>query len=109
MDERSTTVAAVDWEAYERDAVRDFEAAEDGGGVSEVHVRYLGRRAALPLALREVRDRETGQLLNSLRERRAPAEVADVHLRHAARVLGSSEIAQRVAFIGVPVHGRDCS
>jgi phenylalanyl-tRNA synthetase alpha chain len=64
----------VDWDAYERDAVRDFDAAIDASGVSEVHVRYLGRRAALPLALREVRDRETGQLLNSLRERLERAE-----------------------------------
>jgi phenylalanyl-tRNA synthetase alpha chain len=64
----------VDWEAYERDALRDFCAAEDAAGVSDVHVSYLGRRAALPLALREVRDRETGQLLNSLRERLEQAE-----------------------------------
>ncbi|MDX6489140.1 MAG: hypothetical protein QOK13_1755, partial [Gaiellaceae bacterium] len=64
----------MDWEAYERDALRDFGAAEDANSVSEVHVRYLGRRAALPLALREVRDRETGQLLNSLRERLEQAE-----------------------------------
>jgi phenylalanyl-tRNA synthetase alpha chain len=79
----------VDWEAYERDAVRDFGAAEDANGVSEVHVRYLGRRAALPLALREVRDRESGQLLNSLRERLEQAEhdaSARVARDHAAQL-----------------------
>jgi phenylalanyl-tRNA synthetase alpha chain len=80
----------VDWEAYERDALRDFAAAEDTAGVSEVHVRYLGRRAALPLALREVRDRETGQLLNSLRERLGHAEheaSARVAREHSAQLL----------------------
>ena len=80
----------MDWEAYERDALRDFAAAEDAGGVSEVHVRYLGRRAALPLALREVRDRETGQLLNSLRERLEEAEheaSARVARTHSAELL----------------------
>jgi phenylalanyl-tRNA synthetase alpha chain len=80
----------VDWEAYERDALRDFGAAEDANGVSEAHVRYLGRRAALPLALREVRDRETGQLLNSLRERLEQAEndaTARVAREHSAQLL----------------------
>jgi phenylalanyl-tRNA synthetase alpha chain len=80
----------VDWEAYERDALRDFGAAEDANSVSEAHVRYLGRRAALPLALREVRDRETGQLLNSLRERLEQAEndaTARVAREHSAQLL----------------------
>ncbi|MDX6492373.1 MAG: phenylalanyl-tRNA synthetase alpha chain [Gaiellaceae bacterium] len=80
----------MDWEAYERDALRDFGAAEDANSVSEAHVRYLGRRAALPLALREVRDRETGQLLNSLRERLEQAEsdaTARVAREHSAQLL----------------------
>jgi phenylalanyl-tRNA synthetase alpha chain len=80
----------VDWEAYERDALRDFAAADDADGVSEAHVRYLGRRAPLPLALREVRDRETGQQLNSLRERLEEAEheaSARVAREQSARLL----------------------
>jgi phenylalanyl-tRNA synthetase alpha chain len=82
----------VDWDAYERDALRDFDTARDASGVSEVHVRYLGRRAALPLALREVRDRETGQLLNSLRERLEQGEhaaSARVAREHVAQQIGS--------------------
>jgi phenylalanyl-tRNA synthetase alpha chain len=70
--------------------LRDFGAAEDANSVSEAHVRYLGRRAALPLALREVRDRETGQLLNSLRERLEQAEhdaSARVAHEHSAQLL----------------------
>ena len=36
---------------------------------SRSRVEYLGRKSALKLALREVRDRETGMTLNALRER----------------------------------------
>ena len=36
---------------------------------SDVRVEYLGRKSELKLALREVRDRETGMALNALRER----------------------------------------
>ena len=32
-------------------------------------MRYLGRKSELALALREVRDRETGMLLNGIRQR----------------------------------------
>ena len=34
-----------------------------------MRVEYLGRKSALKLALREVRDRETGMTLNAARER----------------------------------------
>jgi phenylalanyl-tRNA synthetase alpha chain len=74
MEKTSAKVAAVDWEAYERAAVEAFAAAHDAEELSAVHVEYLGRRAALPQALREVRDRETGQTLNGLRTRLEEAE-----------------------------------
>jgi len=80
----------VDWDAYERDALRDFQAAADADEVSEVHVRYLGRRAPLPLALREVRDPDTGRTLNTLRGRLEEAEhdaSARVAGEHAARLV----------------------
>ena len=42
-------------------------AAADGDALEELRVRYLGRKSALKLALREVRDRETGMALNAAR------------------------------------------
>ena len=64
----------MDWETYQRDALREFEAASTADDLAEVHVRYLGRRAALPQALREVRDRDTGRTLNDVRAKLEAAE-----------------------------------
>jgi phenylalanyl-tRNA synthetase alpha chain len=66
---KPSTVAAVDAEALEREALAAIEGAATGDELDEARVRYLGRKSALKLALREVRDRETGQTLNALRER----------------------------------------
>ena len=54
--------------ARERGADRD-RAAATADELEEVRVRYLGRKSELKLALREVRDRETGMTLNAARER----------------------------------------
>jgi phenylalanyl-tRNA synthetase alpha chain len=59
----------MDWDEYERKAVEEYDAVATSEELSDVNVRYLGRRAPLPQALRGVRDRETGQRLNSLRAR----------------------------------------
>ena len=64
----------MDGETYQRDALREFEAASTADDLAEVHVRYLGRRAALPQALREVRDRDTGRTLNDVRAKLEAAE-----------------------------------
>jgi phenylalanyl-tRNA synthetase alpha chain len=64
----------VDWESYRADGVRAFAGAADSEELAAVHVRYLGRRAPLPLALREVREREAGRLLNSIRASLEEAE-----------------------------------
>jgi phenylalanyl-tRNA synthetase alpha chain len=67
--EPTGTVAAVDVKALEAEAVRAIETASTTDELDEARVRYLGRKSALKLALREVRDRATGKLLNELRER----------------------------------------
>ena len=67
MTEPGDTVAGVDWKAYEAEAVAAYEAASTLDELSEVNVGFLGRRADLPQALRQVRDRETGKALNELR------------------------------------------
>ena len=66
---KPSTVAAVDAEALEREALSAIEGAATTDELDEARIRYLGRKSALKLALREVRDRETGQTLNALRQR----------------------------------------
>jgi phenylalanyl-tRNA synthetase alpha chain len=69
LTDNEATVAAVDWEAYERRASAAVAHAADPAGVEDARVRYLGRKSELAQALRGVRDRETGMLLNGIRER----------------------------------------
>ncbi|MER3409490.1 MAG: phenylalanine--tRNA ligase subunit alpha [Thermoleophilia bacterium] len=59
----------MDVERLEQEALKAIEQAADLAGLEEARVRYLGRRSELKLALRQVRDRETGMILNALRER----------------------------------------
>jgi phenylalanyl-tRNA synthetase alpha chain len=69
LTENEVTVAAVDWEAYEREACAAVAAASSPAELDDARVRYLGRKSELAQALRGVRDRETGMLLNGIRER----------------------------------------
>jgi phenylalanyl-tRNA synthetase alpha chain len=69
LTENEVTVAAVDWEAYEREASAAVAAASSPVELDEARVRHLGRKSELAQALRGVRDRETGMLLNGIRER----------------------------------------
>ena len=59
----------MDATALENEALGAISATASPDEVEEVRVRYLGRKAELPQALREVRDRETGMTLNALRQR----------------------------------------
>ena len=68
MSESRDTVARVDAEALQRDALSVIGAASTPDELEELRVRYLGRSSDLKLALREVRDRETGMALNAARE-----------------------------------------
>jgi len=69
LTENEVTVAAVDWDAYEREASAAVAAASGPAELDDARVRYLGRKSELAQALRGVRDRETGMLLNGIRER----------------------------------------
>ena len=69
MPDRADTVAAVDLQALETEALAAIAAATDADALDEARVRFLGRKSALKLALREVRDRESGMALNAVRER----------------------------------------
>ncbi len=59
----------MEWDAYLADAEREYAAARTSDELAATNVRYQGRRSPLKLALREVRDRETGMALNRVRER----------------------------------------
>src|SRR3990170_4386852 len=84
----------------EREALAAVAAASSTDEIEAVRVEYLGRKSALKLALREVRDRETGIALNAVRvaleeaidsrtaqlaraelDRRLREEIVDVTLR----------------------------
>ena len=80
----------MDPEALEQEATAAIEAAASADEVEELRIRYLGRKAELPQALRGVRDRETGMALNALRER---LEQAIGGRRHA---LESAELDRRL-------------
>ena len=78
------TVAAVDVQALESEALAAVAAAATPEELDGARVRYLGRKSELKQALRSVRDRDTGARLNTTRERleRAVAE-RDERLRRA--------------------------
>jgi phenylalanyl-tRNA synthetase alpha chain len=59
----------MDPQALENDAIAAVAGASSTEDIERVRVEYLGRKSELKLALREVRDRETGMALNALRER----------------------------------------
>ena len=59
----------VDWQQYESDAHQAIAAASTAGELDDARVHYLGRKGDLAQALRAVRDRESGMLLNGIRAR----------------------------------------
>jgi phenylalanyl-tRNA synthetase alpha chain len=59
----------MDVEALEQAALAAVAAAGSTDEIVSARVEYLGRKSELKLALREVRDRETGMTLNAVRER----------------------------------------
>ncbi len=59
----------MDAAALEQDGLAAAAAAASAEEIEAVRVSFLGRKSALKLALREVRDRETGMMLNAVRER----------------------------------------
>ena len=74
----------MDATALENEARTAIAAAQDVDELEALRVRYLGRKSELKLALREVRDRETGMTLNAVREQiEAAAQQREDALRHA--------------------------
>jgi phenylalanyl-tRNA synthetase alpha chain len=90
LTDNEATVAAVDWEGYEREANAAVDAATSPTELDDARVRYLGRKSELAQALRGVRDRESGILLNGIRERLESA------VAERERVLEDSELDRRL-------------
>ena len=70
----------MDVQALESEASSAIAEAATLDELDAVRVRYLGRKSDLKLALRDVRERDTGMALNAARERLEAA----VEARHAA-------------------------
>jgi phenylalanyl-tRNA synthetase alpha chain len=84
MSDNRGSLAAVDAQAVQAEALAAIAAASGLDELEELRVRHLGRKSPLKLALREVRDRESGMALNAARaaveqalaERRAALDAA---------------------------------
>jgi len=75
---------SVDWEQYEQQAQQAIAAATTAAELDDARVRHLGRKSGLAQALRGVRDRETGMLLNGIRQRiEAAVEERAAAIEHA--------------------------
>jgi phenylalanyl-tRNA synthetase alpha chain len=121
----------VDAKALETEALSAIGGASSASELDEVRVRYLGRKSELKQALRNVRDRDTGQALNAAREaieravderqadldraeldRRLTEEVVDVTLPgerpHRGRLHPITQVWRAVedAFLGLGYHVR---
>jgi phenylalanyl-tRNA synthetase alpha chain len=68
MDQQGESTT-VDWEQHESEAHGAIAAAGSADELDDARVRYLGRKSELMQALRGVRDRESGMLLNGIRTR----------------------------------------
>jgi phenylalanyl-tRNA synthetase alpha chain len=90
LTDNEATVAAVDWEAYEGEASAVVANASDPTELEHARVRYLGRKSELAQALRGVRDRESGMLLNGIRERLEAA------VSERGRVLAEEDLDRRL-------------
>ena len=83
----------MDPDALVSDAEAAAAAAASIDELAEVRVRYLGRKAELPQALRGVRDRETGMRLNAARARiEAALEAREAELAASAAVANGAPL-----------------
>jgi phenylalanyl-tRNA synthetase alpha chain len=94
----------MDAQALETEAQSAIAAASTLTELDEARVRFLGRKSELKQALREVRGRETGMILNAVRERlegavaqrQAELERADLERR----------LEEEVVDVTLPGHAR---
>src|SRR2546423_11615626 len=96
----------TDWPAYEADALSAIGAALSEQELDEARVKFLGRKSGLVQALRGVRDRESGMLLNGIRSKLEEAVAArEAQLTRLAYEL-AADSGVDVTIPGTPVKGR---
>ena len=83
----------MDWEQYENEAQRPSPPPRPPAELDDARVRYLGRKSDLAQALRGVRDRESGMLLNGIRTR---LEAASTRAARRSRTRRSSGLRGRL-------------
>ena len=93
----------MDAQALEADAFAAVAAATTIDELDRVRVDFLGRSSALKLALRNVRDRETGSLLNTVRENLETAIAA--RKEELARAELDRRLAEERVDVTLPVGG----
>ncbi|MCW2963967.1 MAG: Phenylalanine--tRNA ligase alpha subunit [Actinomycetia bacterium] len=97
------SLAAVDWTAYQDEALAAIGSALSEAELDDARVKYLGRKSALAQALRGVRDRESGMLLNGVRSKLEEAVAArEAELARLAYEL-AAEAGVDVTIPGTPV------
>jgi len=89
----------VDWTAYESEATGAIGAALADAELDEARVHWLGRKSGLAQALRGVRDRESGMLLNGIRTRLEEAVAAR---EQELRRLAYQQAAERGVDVTIP-------
>jgi phenylalanyl-tRNA synthetase alpha chain len=93
----------MDVEALEQAALTAVETAASPDEVEAVRVEYLGRKSDLKLALRAVRDRDTGMQLNAVRERlEAAVDAREAELERAEL---DRRLAEEQVDVTLPVGG----
>ena len=91
----------MDAAALETEALAAAAAAATVDDIEAVRVEYLGRKSALKLALREVRDRETGMTLNAVRVR--IEEAVDRRAAELERAELDRRLREEVVDVTLPV------
>ena len=83
-------MSEIDWQTHEAEADHAIATAASTDALEDVRVRYLGRKSDVAQALRGVRDRESGILLNGIRQRLEAA------LEARERALADEELDRRL-------------
>ncbi len=81
----------MDAQALENEAKSAISGAKTLAELDDSRVRYLGRKSELKQALREVRDPETGRVLNTLREE------LELAIEEQEAALRGADLEQRLA------------
>jgi phenylalanyl-tRNA synthetase alpha chain len=84
-------VATVDPEDLQQEALNAAADAKSLAALNDVRIHYLGRSSVIKLALRQVRDRESGMKLNAVRE------TVESALQAREQELARSELEERLA------------